>query len=114
MVLAPIYLPKPWGGRRMETILGRALPASVAIGESWEVFDRDGTSSAIRNGALAGRTLAEPRGDKPFPLLVKILDATQRLSVQVHPDAEAAARIGHGAEAKTECWFILHAEPGAK
>ena len=126
LLLTPRYLTKPWGGRRMETLLRRALPdaggshgsddagGTQPFGESWEVFDRGGASSVIRNGPLAGKTLADLRGNAPFPLLVKILDAAERLSVQVHPDAETAARLGGGAEAKTECWFVLHAEPGAR
>ncbi|MCE9637829.1 MAG: class I mannose-6-phosphate isomerase [Planctomycetes bacterium] len=112
LVLGPRLLEKPWGGRRIETVLGRALPAGQRIGESWEVYDRDGGSSVVLNGPLAGRTLASLRGDTPFPFIVKILDAAENLSVQVHPDAAAAARLG--GEAKTECWFVLHAEPGAK
>jgi mannose-6-phosphate isomerase len=114
LVLEPRILEKVWGGRRMESVLGRRLPAGVQVGESWEVYDRDGASSVVRTGPLAGRTVADLRGDAPFPLLLKILDAADRLSVQVHPDAATAARIGGGAEAKTECWFVLHAEPGAK
>ena len=110
--LAPRYLGKPWGGRRIETVLGRSLPVDGPVGETWEVHDRDGTSSVVAEGPFAGRTLASIRGDRPFPLLVKILDARETLSVQVHPDTATAARLG--AEAKTECWFVLHAEPGAK
>jgi mannose-6-phosphate isomerase len=112
LVLVPRLLEKPWGGRRMESVLGRALPPGQAIGESWEVYDRGGASSVVRDGPLAGRAIGDLRGDTPFPLLVKILDATETLSVQVHPDAAAAARLG--SEAKTECWFVLHAEPGAR
>jgi mannose-6-phosphate isomerase len=110
--LAPRILGKPWGGRRIESVLGRALSASGPVGESWEVFDRDGASSVVADGPLAGQTLASLRGERPFPVLVKILDARETLSVQVHPDADAAARLG--GEAKSECWFVLHAEPGAK
>lgn len=112
LVLVPRLLEKPWGGRRMETVLSRALPPGRAIGESWEVYDRADGSSVVRDGPLAGRSLADLRGPERFPLLVKLLDATERLSVQVHPDAAAAARLG--GEAKTECWFVLHAEPGAR
>lgn len=122
LLLAPRFLPKPWGGRRMETVLGRVLPGGASsaepIGESWEVHDRAGASSVVRNGRLAGRALHEIRAAagiaRPYPLLVKILDATERLSLQVHPDAAAASRIGGGAEAKTECWFVLDAAPGAR
>lgn len=112
LVLAPRFLEKPWGGRRIETVLGRTLPPGVRVGESWEVFDRDGASSRVRGGPLDGRTLAELRGDTPFPVLLKILDATEALSVQVHPDAEAAKL--YGGEAKTECWFVLQSRPGAR
>jgi len=112
MKLVPRLLAKPWGGRRIETLLHRKLPVAGPVGESWEVFDRGGDSSEIANGPLAGKRLADLRGATPFPLLVKLLDATQTLSVQVHPDADVAARLG--SEAKTECWFVVHAEPGAK
>jgi mannose-6-phosphate isomerase len=112
LVLAPRLLEKPWGGRRIESVLGRTLPPGARVGESWEVFDRDGASSVVRGGPLAGRALASLRGEEPFPLLVKILDASETLSVQVHPDPAAAAAIG--GEAKTECWFVLAAAPGAR
>jgi len=111
LLLTPRYLQKPWGGRRIETVLGRKLPVSGTVGESWEVYDRDGTASVIRNGPLAGKTLADVR-DAPYPLLVKILDAERTLSVQVHPDAEAARTFG--GEPKSECWFVLAAEEGAQ
>ena len=112
MKLVPRLLPKVWGGRRIETVLGRKMAVEGPVGESWEVYDRGGESSGIANGPLAGKRLADLRGDKPFPLLVKILDASETLSVQVHPDTATAARLS--AEAKTECWFVVHAEPGAK
>ncbi len=110
--LLPRFLPKPWGGRRMAQALGMELPGRDPIGECWLVHDRDGRSSEIADGPLAGRTIGEFRGDDPFPLLVKILDASQPLSVQVHPGPEAAERLG--AEQKSECWFVLHAELDAK
>jgi mannose-6-phosphate isomerase len=112
MKLVPRLLEKPWGGRRIETVLRRKLPVAGPVGESWEVYDRGGESSEIANGPLAGKRLVDLRGATPFPLLVKVLDATQTLSIQVHPDADVAARLS--AEAKTECWFVVHAEPGAK
>ena len=112
MKLVPRLLEKPWGGRRIETLLHRKLPVAGAVGESWEVYDRGGESSEIANGPLAGRRLADLRGATPFPLLVKILDASETLSIQVHPDAPTAAKLG--SEAKTECWFVVHAAPGAK
>lgn len=110
--LEPRYLEKPWGGRRMAAVLGRKLPDDRLVGESWEVFDRDGDSSLIVNGRLAGQHLADVRGDEPFPLLVKLLDASGPLSVQVHPGEDAARRFG--GEPKAECWFVLQADPGAR
>ncbi len=110
--LAPRYLAKPWGGRRMHSVLGRALPGDAPVGECWLMYDREGRSSEIADGPLAGRFLHELRGDAPHPLLVKLLDAQTELSVQVHPDGDAALRLG--AEPKTECWFVLQADPGAR
>ncbi|MCC6908180.1 MAG: class I mannose-6-phosphate isomerase [Phycisphaerales bacterium] len=122
----PVFVPKPWGGRRIAS-LGRDLPPSgEPIGESWELVDLPGCSSVVSNGPLAGRTLhdvlaADPRavlgdvrptGEGGFPLLVKYLDAQQNLSVQVHPDA-AHADPDRGIRSKTEAIYILHAEPGA-
>lgn len=127
----PIYKSVLWGGRRLESRLGRRLPPAEPIGESWELVDFDDAatgrtwSSVIDNGRFAGRTLREAvrespeliygpgRPAAPYPLLVKFIDARQNLSVQVHPDEDAARRLGRGARPKTECWFILDAEPGA-
>lgn len=96
----------------MQTSLGHALPGDGRYGEAWLVHDRDGRSSEIEGGPLDGTYLADLRGDRPFPLLLKLLDADAPLSVQVHPDAAAAAL--HGGEPKTECWFVLDAVPGAR
>lgn len=112
LVLLPRFVPKPWGGRRIESVLGRELPGTGPIGETWEVYDRADGSSEVVGGAHDGERLSELRGPRPYPLLFKILDASRTLSVQVHPDAETAAELG--GEPKTECWFILHAEPGAR
>lgn len=120
----PIPRPRVWGGRRLETIFGRALPPGEPVGESWDLADLPGAVSVVASGAHAGRTLhdlveAEP-GDLlgraqakagRFPLLVKLLDAHRTLSVQVHPDEAAAARLG--GDAKDEAWFVLNADPGA-
>ncbi len=111
MKLAPRFLAKPWGGRRIGELFGKPLPEGEPIGESWEFFDRPDGSSRILNGPLAGRELAALRGDVPLPLMTKIIDARETLSVQVHPDDEAAAELG--GEAKAEAWFILEAEPEA-
>ncbi|RJP14045.1 MAG: mannose-6-phosphate isomerase [Candidatus Abyssobacteria bacterium SURF_5] len=125
-VLEPVFKYRIWGGRRLETMFGKKLPPVDPIGESWEITCRGEDNSVIRNGALAGKTLRDvllqypnellgvgnKRGARPFPLLNKFIDANELLSVQVHPDEGGAARYA-GAEAKTEAWYILHAEPGA-
>src|SRR5882672_947430 len=134
---APIYKRKVWGGRSLER-LGRVLPgdAQTLIGESWELADIAQTStsgagggaerSLISNGPLAGSTLQSawaqfgsrlfPYSDdgapREFPLLVKLLDARQNLSLQVHPTA-SYVRAHPGAFAKSEAWYVVDAEPGA-
>jgi mannose-6-phosphate isomerase len=126
----PIFKERVWGGRRLFTGLGKAPPSdspSTPIGESWELVDLPTAQdqSRVTTGAWAGRSLgelvrsehrAELMGPVAldgghFPLLVKYIDASQTLSVQVHPGEEAAARLG--GRAKAEAWYILAAEPGA-
>jgi len=120
----PIYKQRIWGGCMLRDIFGRQTPEGERIGESWELADLPGDKSVIANGELAGRTLASVlkeyplqvagREDygPPFGLLVKFLDCGDILSVQVHPDAEACRRMGRG-DPKTECWYIVAAEPEA-
>ena len=113
-----------WGGRRLEKLYGKALPPDVRIGESWELVDRPEAQSVVREGPWRGHTLhdiwtnnrAEVFGKVPaterFPLLIKILDAEEKLSLQVHPPEEAAQELG--GEAKTEFWYIAAARPSAE
>lgn len=121
----PIFKERLWGGRELERLYSKPLPAGKPIGESWEISDRPGDASVIANGPLAGKDLrwlmerhAEallgnaPSLDGRFPLLVKILDARQILSVQVHPPAVVAAQLG--GEPKTELWYVTQARPGAR
>lgn len=130
----PILLEKVWGGDALAR-LGKGVPPGARIGESWELADLSQTSasgaggqaqrSTIAEGALRGRTLHDALerwgqgllpgwdGRSEFPLLVKFLDAHEDLSVQVHP-SPAYARAHPGSHLKTECWYILAAEPGAK
>jgi mannose-6-phosphate isomerase len=122
---APIYKERIWAGRKLAEIFGRELPAGVNIGESWELADLENDRSIISNGPLAGQTLRsaierhteEITGRKdftpPFPLLLKFLDAGRTLSVQVHPDEKACLKMGCG-EPKTECWFVLQADPQSR
>jgi mannose-6-phosphate isomerase len=120
----PIFQERVWGGRVLETKLGRKLPGSAPFGESWEMVDRPEAQSRVVGGKFAGKTLRQvieadagkvmgPRwkADRPFPILVKWLDCRERLSLQVHPPAAVAGRLG--GEPKTENWYIAEAEPGA-
>lgn len=131
----PIYKEKVWGGRTLEK-LGRRLPEGAKIGESWEIADLASTSpsggggsperSVVANGPLAGRTLHDlihqygqrlmgrlPLSDDGgFPLLVKFLDASENLSVQVHP-SPSYARAHPEAHLKSEAWYIIDAIPGS-
>ncbi len=122
--LKPLYQDRVWGGRGLETALGRTLPPSRPIGESWEIVDRPEAQSVVVGGEFDGQTLrqviaahtAEVMGpqwpaDKPFPILVKWLDCKERLSLQVHPPA-AVAPVLKG-EPKTENWYIAAAAPGS-
>jgi mannose-6-phosphate isomerase len=115
-----------WGGRRLADTLGKPLPSSELFGESWEISDHALHHSVVAEGPLAGRTLRDlMTSDRSallgasdtraaFPLLVKFLDACDRLSVQVHPDDEKAARLWPGEAGKTEAWFVLEAAPGSR
>jgi len=122
----PRLLEKVWGGRRLAG-LGKPLErAGVGYGESWEIADLGVTSasgagggamqSVVDSGPMAGRGIGEAMaavgGPRPFPLLIKYLDAAENLSVQVHP-SEAAARREPNAHLKTESWYVVEAAPGA-
>lgn len=121
----PIFKERVWGGRNLARLFGKQLPASQPIGESWEISDRPGDASVIANGPLAGNDLrwlmehhaGELLGNARalngrFPLLIKLLDAQEKLSLQVHPPAHQAAELG--GEPKTELWHIADAAPGAE
>ncbi len=122
LTFLPVYKPYVWGGTRLPERLGRtSTPDLPCYAESWELSDHPDGMSAVASGPYAGQTLhalmhdygraMTGRDATSFPLLIKILDAADRLSVQVHPDNDSARR--HGGEAKTECWYILEAEPDA-
>jgi mannose-6-phosphate isomerase len=124
-VFRPIFKDRIWGGRELEKLYGKRLPAGKTVGESWEISDRPGDASVIANGLLAGKDLrwlmeshaaeilggAKPAAAGRFPLLCKILDAREKLSLQVHPPASKAAELK--GEPKTEMWFIADAAPDA-
>ena len=126
------FRPRPkeriWGGRRLSEKLGKRLPRERTIGESWEISGLDGDVSVVGNGILAGNNLEELIevymgdlvGDKiyekfglQFPLLIKYIDAQDKLSVQVHPDDALAAKR-YGGYGKSEMWYVLDCDPGAE
>lgn len=124
LTFQPIFQERIWGGRKLESLYGKVLPPGKIIGESWEISDRPDANSVVTNGPLAGKTLAElmhshrdaimGRARSPdgrFPLLIKLLDAQDNLSLQVHPPQHLAADLGGCA--KTEMWFVSAAEPGS-
>lgn len=123
-VLERAVLPKVWGGRALERVIGLALPPGEAIGETWELYDRPEGSSRLRGSARTLAQLMRDHGDAlvghgvprahggRFPLLLKFLDARDGLSVQVHPDdAQAEPDKDSG---KNECCVVLHAGPTAR
>jgi mannose-6-phosphate isomerase len=124
MKFKPIFKERIWGGQKLKTFFGKDIPTDKPIGESWELADLPEDKSEIANGPLAGRTIDEVIAEygfeitgkedyqPPLPLLIKILDAQNVLSVQVHPDEATCRRMGKG-DPKTECWYIIDAEPGA-
>src|SRR5437764_7229003 len=124
LVFTPIFQERIWGGRKLESLFGKKLPPTKPIGESWEIVDRPEAQSVVANGPLKGKTLhelwsqhrKEVFGDVPeaprFPLLIKLLDAREKLSLQVHPPETIAAKLG--GEPKTEFWYVAAAEPDAE
>jgi mannose-6-phosphate isomerase len=126
LVFEPLFMERVWGGRRLESLFGKKLPPRVLIGESWELVDREEAQSEVRSGPLKGSTLhdlwinhraqifgsAVATDAARFPLLFKLLDAQDRLSLQVHPPARVAQAL-HG-EPKTEMWYFAGAEPGSE
>jgi mannose-6-phosphate isomerase len=122
LVLAPKLTAAIWGGDALVRTYGKAGDPSAKLGESWECWDEN----AIAGGSLAGETVAQARAalgsalmgpldaTARFPVLTKIIDAREPLSVQVHPDDAYAQRVEHQPVGKTECWVILEAAPGAE
>jgi mannose-6-phosphate isomerase len=125
LIFQPLFKDRVWGGRELERLYAKKIPAGKPVGESWEISDRPGDASVIANGPLAGKDLrwlmehhageilgsAKPAAEGRFPLLCKILDARDKLSLQVHPPASKAKELK--GEPKTEMWYIADAAPGA-
>jgi mannose-6-phosphate isomerase len=136
LIFKPRLVEKIWGGRKLETELSKSLPPQKHVGESWELYDFPPgiventdlwVSSQVTNGPLAGRTLhqliqqfgADLYGNislaatQQFPILIKFLDAREDLSLQVHPPKKYAD-THPGAHLKTEAWYVMQNDPGAK
>ena len=127
--MQPMFKERVWGGRRLADLLGKALPPDLRIGESWELADHPHGRSLVAEGPMAGKTLRwvleqhgaavlgrdefQRGGAARFGILVKFIDASDRLSVQVHPDDAYAGAHHAGESGKTECWTVMHADPGA-
>lgn len=121
-VLVPKEAAAIWGGDTLVTRFGKHGDPHATIGESWECWDEN----PVENGELAGTRLGELRTQlgaqlmgpidptRIFPVLTKFIDARQALSVQVHPDDAYAQRVENQPNGKTECWYILEAQPDAE
>ncbi|MBP1970482.1 mannose-6-phosphate isomerase [Virgibacillus natechei] len=123
--LQPVFQERIWGGKKLQTEYGYDIPFEKT-GEAWVISAHPNGASVIKNGPLEGRTLADAWNDhgelfhkqadnqEAYPLLVKILDADDDLSVQVHPNDTFAREVEDHPYGKTECWYVLSAEPDSK
>ena len=122
MFLKPVFQEKIWGGSRLKSVFGFDIP-NDKIGEDWAISAHPHGVSVVENGEFKGQKLDDlwkehkelfgHPTEPVFPLLIKILDAEDELSVQVHPD-DAYGMKHEGELGKTECWYIIDAEPGAE
>ena len=124
LVFEPLFMERVWGGRRLETLYAKRLPSAALIGESWEMVDRPEAQSVVHDGPLRGETLhnlwrkhrekvfGNVSDSARFPILAKLLDAQENLSLQVHPPATIAQKLG--GESKTELWYVAHATPKSR
>ncbi len=123
----PIFQYRLWGGRRLASLLEAPLPGDGPIGEAWLLSDRDDHPSKVADGPLKGSTIRQLLEQSPdqmlgrlagrfrrFPVLLKFLDAREKLSVQVHPADRQGASIPAGETGKTEAWVVLAAGPDAR
>lgn len=134
LLFEPAYVERIWGGEFLAGKMGRTLPeSSLPIGEAWELYDRPEGASIVENGPLKGKDLhflmkaykttllgrscghvpENGTGEEYFPLIVKLIDSAQNLSLQVHPSLEHCRILGKGEE-KNEMWYIIHGEKDAK
>ncbi len=123
----PILKERLWGGTKLKDVLNKPIESEIT-GESWELSGVEGDISEVSDGALAGTSLKEllaehgeellgktvvDRFGTEFPILIKFIDAKQDLSIQLHPNDDLA-RERHNSFGKTEMWYIMDADPGAK
>ncbi|WP_462411342.1 mannose-6-phosphate isomerase, class I [Neobacillus sp. Marseille-QA0830] len=123
--LQPVFQERIWGGKKLKTEFHYDI-TSDHTGEAWVISAHPHGPSVIKNGPLAGKTLAEAwenhgelfhksaGNQEEYPLLVKILDAADDLSVQVHPNDQFAREVENVPYGKTECWYVVSAEEGAE
>ncbi len=121
LILQGKFVDKVWGGSRLKDEFGYDID-SDKVGEYWAISGMDELSSVVINGDLAGQSLKEiyknnkelfgDRDDESFPLLIKIIDASDDLSIQVHPDDEMGKKL-ENSRGKTECWYILNDNPAS-
>ncbi len=123
--LEPVFQERIWGGQKLHSEYRYTIPYEKT-GEAWVISAHPNGPSVIKNGPLAGKTLADAWQDhgelfnkntsnnEEYPLLIKILDANADLSVQVHPDDTFAREVEGVPYGKTECWYVLSAEEGAE
>ncbi|RIW34266.1 mannose-6-phosphate isomerase, class I [Bacillus salacetis] len=123
--LQPVFQERIWGGQKLNTEFNYEIPYKKT-GEAWVISAHPNGPSLIKNGPLEGKTLADAwnshgslfnkkaDNNEEYPLLVKILDAHDDLSVQVHPNDQFAQEVEGQPYGKTECWYVLSAEPGAE
>lgn len=127
LTFQPIYKERLWGGAKLKTLLGKAIPDQTT-GESWEISAVKDNVSVVTNGHFKGTSLQELVDTYPeqllgkrifnrfgtaFPILIKFIDAREKLSIQLHPD-DTLAQKRHGSFGKTEMWYIMQANPGAQ
>ncbi len=120
-----VYVPRMWGGTRLRRVYGKPVPDREPVGEAWLIADHTDCESVVKDGDHADRTLRDLLGTDirailgrraqltihgRFPLLLKLLDAGDKLSIQVHPDDEAAERLGERDVGKTEMWYVIEGE----
>ncbi|GAA0419343.1 MAG: mannose-6-phosphate isomerase, class I [Bacillota bacterium] len=125
LFLKPVFQERIWGGEKLRDLYNYNIPTNKT-GEAWGISAHPNGPSRIMNGPLKGKTLAEawqehgelfhkdPMNKEAYPLLVKILDAAKDLSVQVHPNDAYARSVEAHPYGKTECWYVLQAEPNSE